>query len=93
MKLVLATVAAVLLISPVAVGEAGAVVYCKTIGFPKGCVARPVVVAPGVGAVGVGVRPGLGAGAPGVGLTRAGGVNAVGVGVNAGGPVNRIGVR
>ena len=38
-----------------------AVIYCKYIGVPKGCVARPgfaLVVAPGVGAPGVGVRPG-----------------------------------
>lgn len=57
---------------------AGAVVYCKSIGVPKGCVARPVapaargaVVYPaargGVGgpASGVGVMPGAGAGAAG----------------------------
>jgi hypothetical protein len=56
-----------------------AVVYCKTVGVPKGCVARPtaaVVAAPaaaGVGAPGVGVR----AGTP----------------MNRGGPVNRVGVR
>lgn len=23
-------------------GPAGAVIYCKTVGYPKGCVARPV---------------------------------------------------
>lgn len=63
-----------------------AVVYCKTVGVPKGCVARPtaavvvatpaaaaVVATPGVGAPGVGVR----AGTP----------------MNRGGPVNRVGVR
>lgn len=73
-----------------------AVVYCKRVGVPKGCVVRPtvppaagvgapgVVVAPGVGAPGVGVTPGVGA--PGVGVAR-------GVGLNAGGPVNRVGVR
>ena len=32
---------------------ASAAVYCKTVGVPKGCVARPVA-APGVGAPGVG---------------------------------------
>jgi hypothetical protein len=37
-----------------AVPPAGAVVYCKTVGVPKGCVARPVGSA-GVGAPGVGV--------------------------------------
>jgi hypothetical protein len=59
---------------------ANAVVYCKTVGVPKGCVARPVapvarraVVTPGVGAPGVGVRPGT----P----------------MNRGGPVNRVGRR
>ena len=63
-----------------------AVVYCKTVGVPKGCVVRPtaaavvatpaaaaVVATPGVGAPGVGVR----AGTP----------------MNRGGPVNRVGVR
>ncbi len=57
-----------------------AVVYCKTVGVPKGCVARPVapvarraVVTPGVGAPGVGIRPGT----P----------------MNRGGPVNRVGRR
>ena len=67
---------------------AQAVVYCKTVGVPKGCVVRPAaavvvapvapvaaaaVVTPGVGAPGVGVRPGT----P----------------MNRGGPVNRVGVR
>jgi hypothetical protein len=59
---------------------AAAVVYCKTVGVPQGCVARagaPVarraVVTPGVGAAGVGVRPGT----P----------------MNRGGPVNRAGRR
>ena len=44
---------------------AAAVVYCKTAGVPQGCVARVAapaarraVVTPGVGAAGVGVRPG-----------------------------------
>ena len=61
------------------VGPAQAVVYCKTVGVPKGCVARPVapvaraVASPGVGARGVGVRPGT----P----------------INRGGPVNRVGRR
>lgn len=62
------------------VEPAAAVVYCRTVGVPKGCVARPVapvarraVVTPGVGAAGVGVR----AGTP----------------MNRGGPVNRAGRR
>jgi hypothetical protein len=58
---------------------APAVVYCKTVGVPKGCVARPVspaaraIATPGVGAPGVGIRPGT----P----------------MNRGGPVNRVGRR
>jgi hypothetical protein len=49
--------------------KANAVVYCEYIGYPPQCVARPgvalrprpaarAVVTPGVGAPGVGVRPG-----------------------------------
>ena len=44
------------------------------------------VATPGVGAPGVGARPGVGAGQAGVGYSA-------GVGVNLGGPVNRVGVR
>ncbi len=64
-----------------------AVVYCKTVGVPKGCVVRPTapvaaaaVVTPGVGVAGVGV------GAPGVGV-------APGTPMKRGGPVNRVGRR
>ena len=80
---------------------ASAVVYCKTVGVPKGCVARPVV-APGVGAPGVGVAPRVGVGAPGVGvvdpginqLGAAGTVGVAGAGpTNRNGGVNRVGVR
>ena len=60
--------------------SADAVVYCKYIGVPKGCIARagvvlvaPPVVVRDVGAPGVGVR----AGTP----------------MNRGGPVNRVGRR
>jgi hypothetical protein len=74
--LVLATLTAVSMTA----GPANAVVYCKTVGVPKGCVARPVapvarraVMTPGVGAAGVGVRPGT----P----------------MNRGGPINRVGRR
>lgn len=82
---------------------ASAVVYCKTAGVPKGCVARPT--APAARAAVYCTRPGYpagcvpGAGAPGVGVTPGVGVGAPGVGVapgagvNAGGPVNRVGVR
>jgi hypothetical protein len=64
---------------PMSTGPAQAVVYCKTVGVPRGCVVRPVapvaraVASPGVGARGVGVRPGT----P----------------MNRGGPVNRVGRR
>ena len=60
-------------------GPAHAVVFCKTVGVPRGCVVRPVapvaraVVTPGIGARGIGVRRGT----P----------------MNRGGPVNRIGRR
>ena len=71
-------------------GNADAVVYCKSVGVPKGCVARPPAT---VGAPGVGVRPGVGAGAVGVGVRPGIGVGRPGVGVNVGGPVSRVGVR
>ncbi|MCK1743633.1 hypothetical protein IVA80_22985 [Bradyrhizobium sp. 139] len=64
---------------------AQAVVYCKTVGVPKGCVVRPtraVVVAPAA-ALAV-ATPGVGA--PGVGVRA-------GTPMNRGGPVNRVGVR
>jgi hypothetical protein len=69
------------------VGSAqAAVVYCKTVGVPKGCVARPTPVARAVVAtpvVGVGA---VGVGAPGVGVRP-------GTPMNRGGPVNRVGRR
>lgn len=80
------TLAAFSALASFTLGGAGsaqaAVVYCKTVGVPKGCVVRPtpVVATPvvGVGAVGVG--------APGVGVRA-------GTPMNRGGPVNRVGVR
>jgi hypothetical protein len=62
--------------------RASAVVYCQYISYPAGCVVRPgvvlrprpvarAVVTPGVGAPGVGVRPGT----P---MNRGGPVNRVG---------------
>ena len=67
---------------------AQAVVYCKTVGVPRGCVVRPVgavVVAPGAPVAAVAVAtPGVGA--PGVGVRA-------GTPMNRGGPVNRVGVR
>ena len=65
---------------------ANAIVYCKTVGVPKGCVARPTPVARAVVAtpvVGVGA---VGVGAPGVGVRP-------GTPMNRGGPVNRVGRR
>lgn len=63
-------------------GEVGAVVYCQYVNYPAGCIVRPGVVlrprpvaravaTPGVGAPGVGVRPGT----P---MNRGGPVNRVG---------------
>jgi hypothetical protein len=67
---------------------AQAVVYCKTVGVPKGCVVRPaeaVVVAPAAPVAAAAVAtPGVGA--PGVGVRA-------GTPMNRGGPVNRVGVR
>ncbi len=84
------TVAAVSVLASFAVGGVGsaraAVVYCKTVGVPKGCVARPTPVARAVVAtpvVGVGA---VGVGAPGVGVRP-------GTPMNRGGPVNRVGRR
>ena len=62
--------------------QASAVVYCQYISYPAGCIVRPgvrlvarpvarAVVTPGVGAPGVGVRPGT----P---MNRGGPVNRVG---------------
>jgi hypothetical protein len=81
------TVAALASMAAVSLGSApaqAAVVYCKTVGVPKGCVMRPTapVVAP-VAAAAV-VTPGVGA--PGVGVRA-------GTPMNRGGPVNRVGVR
>lgn len=71
---------------------ASAVVYCKTVGVPKGCVARPAAVAtPGVGAPGVGVTPGVGVGAPGVGVAPVVAPGASPTNLNGG--ANRVGVR
>lgn len=81
---------------------ANAVVYCNTVGVPKGCVARPVagvgVGAPGVGVVDPGInQPGAagnvgvrraGVGAPGVGVVDPG-INQPGAAGNVGVPGNR----
>ena len=71
------------------VSPAQAVVYCKTVGVPKGCVVRPtpVVVAPVVAApVAAAAVATPGVGAPGVGVRA-------GTPMNRGGPVNRVGRR
>jgi len=73
------TIAALVTLTGVSMnaGPANAVVYCNTVGVPTGCVARPIapvagaVATPGVGAPGVGVRPGTPA-------NRGGPVNRVG---------------
>ena len=78
----LAVVSAVASFALGGVGSAqAAVVYCKTVGVPKGCVARPTPVAVVATPV-VGVRR-VGVGAPGVGIRA-------GTPMNRGGPVNRV---
>ncbi len=83
-----------------AASSAHAVVYCKSVGVPKGCVAAPAarVAAPGVGAPGVGVvDPGINQpGAAGnVGAARVGvgapGVGVVDPGINQPGAAGNIG--
>jgi hypothetical protein len=80
------TLAAFSAVASFALGRAGsaqaAVVYCKTVGVPKGCVVRPTPVAVvATPVVGVGR-----VGAPGVGVRA-------GTPMNRGGPVNRVGRR
>jgi hypothetical protein len=80
------TVAALSTLASISLGAGSAeaaVVYCKTVGVPKGCVVRPGVPVATVGAVGV---AGVGVGAPGVGVRP-------GTPLNRGGPVNRVGRR
>jgi hypothetical protein len=91
MKLAFVSIFAVAILATSAISPANAVVYCRGVGIPRGCVVRPAAVGvrvatPGVGAPGVGVRPGVGVGAPGVGVAPRSDVN-------LGGPVNRAGVR
>jgi hypothetical protein len=85
--LTLAAFSAVASFAPVGVGSAqAAVVYCKTVGVPKGCVARPTPVAAAVVATPVVGVARVGVGAPGVGVRP-------GTPMNRGGPVNRVGRR
>ncbi|KPF73060.1 hypothetical protein IP69_00295 [Bosea sp. AAP35] len=84
-----------------AAAPAQAVVYCKTVGVPKGCVVRPapVVVRPAPVVVGAPVVGAPAARAAVATPYRGVGVGARGVGVrpgtpaNRGGPVNRVGRR
>ena len=87
------TVAALSAVASVSLGfgagsAEAAVVYCKTVGVPQGCVVRPTAAAAVVTPAPVVVAPvaGVGVGAPG------GGVRA-GTPMNRGGPVDRIGRR
>jgi hypothetical protein len=80
------TLAAFSAVAAFALGSVGsaqaAVVYCKTAGVPQGCVVRPtgvaVVATPVVGVARVGVgAPGVGV-RPGTPMNRGGPVNRVG---------------
>ena len=79
--LILAAFSAVASFAPGSSAQA-AVVYCKTAGVPQGCVVRPtpvaVVATPVVGVARVGVgAPGVGV-RPGTPMNRGGPVNRVG---------------
>ncbi|KRR10734.1 hypothetical protein [Bradyrhizobium valentinum] len=83
------TVAAFSAVASFALGAGSAqaaVVYCKTVGVPKGCVVRPTPVAAAVVATPVVGVARVGVGAPGVGVRA-------GTPMNRGGPVNRVGRR
>ena len=85
--LAVAVVSAVASFALGGVGSAqAAVVYCKTVGVPKGCVVRPTPVAAAVVATPVVGVARVGVGAPGVGVRP-------GTPMNRGGPVNRVGRR
>ena len=79
------TVTALSALASVSLGAGSAraeVIYCKTVGVPKGCIVRP-----GVPAAAVVVEPAVvGVGAPGVGVRP-------GEPLNRGGPVDRVGRR
>ena len=84
------TLAALSTLSSISMGAGtaeAAVVYCKTVGVPKGCVVRPTpsrvaAVAAWSSAAGASWR----CGAPGVGVRA-------GTPMNRGGPVDRVGRR
>lgn len=102
LALTLVPLLAVPIVAIMGAGSAEAVVYCKTVGVPRGCVVRPgpvvvaprpVVVAPVVVAPRAVVVPGRVA-TPVVGpnpVVRRAGVP--GTPMNRGGPVNRVGRR
>ena len=90
------------------VPTANAVVYCTSVGVPKGCVATPGRGAPGAGGVDPGInQPGaagnvgtpradVGAPGPGAvdpGINQPGAAGNVGAPANRGGPVDRAGRR
>jgi hypothetical protein len=84
-RLLLTFAVALLALPGIGASSAEAVVYCRTVGVPKGCVARPGAPVVGAPAARAAVaRPGVGA--PGVGVRA-------GVPGNRGGPVNRVGRR
>jgi hypothetical protein len=85
-RLTLLSLAAALAMLGGATDRAEAVVYCKTVGVPKGCVTRPPAAA-----VIYCTSPGVPAGCVARPAARA--VARPGLGVNAGGPVNRRGLR
>jgi hypothetical protein len=69
MKLLIALSALVAGFMATGTSEVGAAIYCQYVNYPAGCIVRPGVVlrprpvaravaTPGVGAPGVGVRPG-----------------------------------
>jgi hypothetical protein len=84
------TAAALFLLTPFSAGPAAAaaVVYCKTVGVPKGCVMRPAATAVVVTPSPVVVAP-----APVVAAPAARAVGRPGTAWNRGGPVNRVGRR
>ena len=91
--IVLSAIAVVLILTAV---PAGAVVYCKAAGVPKGCVARPIT--PAAGAVATpAIRGGVGGPASGVGRLPGAGAGAAGTAgygvANRNGGVNRAGRR
>ena len=96
LTLAAASVVAAFSFGMVAGSAEAAVIYCKTVGVPKGCVVRPtaavvvapapVVAAPAAAVVAAPGVAGVGVGAPGVGVRA-------GEPMNRGGPVDRVGRR